>query len=176
MRALRTMKRIITKAAITPACLSLCRSALGFVSPALQQPSGHRRPQLPTPSRGTAAAAIVVAVVAPLPLTLSGSFANLPWGPKATKADEASPQGSEGLTLGEMSSPSDDRHGPPSKRNRGFITEELSKWESCERGGMLDIASGTGCHVEAFAKALPGWTFQPSEVRHEHHRTPPYLT
>lgn len=163
------MRRIITGAAITPACLSLCRSALGFVSPALQhQSTGNRRQQLPTPGRAAG-----VAVVAPLSSTPSWPFANFKlWG---RKVDEASPLGSEGLTLGQMTSPSDDRHGPPSIRNRGFILEEFSKWEGGggSEGSMLDIASGTGCHVEAFAKALPGWTFQPSEVRRKH-STPPY--
>eukprot|EP00904_Undaria_pinnatifida_P001551 jgi/Undpi1/11397/HiC_scaffold_30.g13694.m1 len=63
-----------------------------------------------------------------------------------------------------MPSPSDDRHHPSSIRNRDVILQELSKWEGGSGSGeMLDIASGTGCHVEAFAKALPGWTFQPSE-------------
>lgn len=162
------MRRTITRAAFTPACLTLCRSALGFVSPALQQPNtGNRRQQFPAPGRGTAG----VAVVAPLSLTLPWPFANLPWGRKAGEEEEASPPGSGGLALDKMSSPNDDRHGPPSIRNRGFILEELSKWEGGgggSEGSMLDIASGTGCHVEAFAKALPGWTFQPSEVRREH--------
>ena len=161
------MRRIITGAAITPACLSLCRSALGFVSPALQPSTGNRGQQAP----GRAAP---VAGIAPLSSTPSWPFANFKaWG---RKADQASSLGSEGLTPSTMTSPSDDRHGPPSIRNRGFIVEELSKWEGgggSEGGRMLDIASGTGCHVEAFAKALPAWTFQPSEVRRKHSK-PPY--
>lgn len=75
----------------------------------------------------------------------------------------------------EMSSTGDDRHWGSAKRNRSFISAELSRWLASEDDGessggssgakhMLEIASGTGCHVEAYAKGLPDWTFKPTEV------------
>lgn len=68
-----------------------------------------------------------------------------------------------------MSSSGDQRHWPSSLRNREVIATELTKWltgkETHEAGNLLEIASGTGCHIETFAKSLPGWTFTPTEVR-----------
>lgn len=169
------MRSVITRtAALAPACLSLCGTSLGFVSLALQQPShrSSRQQQLPSRGRQRATSATAAAAVTPLSLALPLPWllANWPawW---SRKTDDTQPPGSEALTTCEMSpSPSDDRHHPSAIRNRGVILEELSKWEGgtssgTRSGEMLDIASGTGCHVEAFATALPGWTFQPSEVR-----------
>lgn len=82
----------------------------------------------------------------------------------------------EGERRGEMPSTGDGRHHPSALRNRDFIAAELVKWGGGQDDGaaasgtssaacmMLEIASGTGCHVEAFAKVLPAWTFQPTEV------------
>ena len=159
------MRSVITRAALTPACLSLCGIALGFVSPSLQQPCHRSSRPRQSPSPGLArTTSAVVPLNTPLSLALP-LLASWPiwW---SRKTDDTPPPGAEGLTLGEMPSPSDDRHHPSSIRNRDVILQELSKWEGGSGSGeMLDIASGTGCHVEAFAKALPGWTFQPSEVR-----------
>lgn len=60
----------------------------------------------------------------------------------------------------------DYRHHPAALRNREFISKELYTWLEKDVGGsgVLEIASGTGCHAEAFAKVLPSWTFQPTEV------------
>ncbi|CAM9942073.1 unnamed protein product [Choristocarpus tenellus] len=59
-------------------------------------------------------------------------------------------------------------HPPSALRNRAMITSELKRWLQMGRGReqtgrVLEVASGTGCHIEAFAKILPGWTFQPTE-------------
>lgn len=81
-----------------------------------------------------------------------------------------------GAVIHMTSSPSDANHHPSALRNRGPITAELCRWlqrragrgdDGQHRGSMLEIASGTGCHVEAFAKALPNWTFKPTEVSGE---------
>lgn len=78
-----------------------------------------------------------------------------------------------GASVHTISSPSDANHHPSALRNRGPITAELSRWlqrgagrgdDGQHGGSVLEIASGTGCHVEAFAKALPNWTFKPTEV------------
>lgn len=69
-----------------------------------------------------------------------------------------------------MTSSNDHRHWPSSLRNREVIATEVARWlekQESENGAghMLEIASGTGCHIEMFAKRLPGWKFTPTEVR-----------
>ncbi|CAM9153613.1 unnamed protein product [Discosporangium mesarthrocarpum] len=54
-------------------------------------------------------------------------------------------------------------HHPSALRNRAVITDKLSRWLGGTQGKVLEVASGTGCHVESFARALPRWTWQPSE-------------
>ncbi|CAE7365246.1 Mettl26 [Symbiodinium natans] len=58
----------------------------------------------------------------------------------------------------------DDRHHPSAKRNRGPILEALRQ-ELPEDGAgfVLEIASGSGCHAEHFASALPKLQWQPTE-------------
>ena len=52
---------------------------------------------------------------------------------------------------------------PSAERNKGPILEVLAR--VLPRAGLaLEIGSGTGQHVAHFAKALPGLTFQPSEM------------
>lgn len=62
----------------------------------------------------------------------------------------------------------DERHHPSAKRNRAFISAEIVKWlgqESRDQGQhLLEVASGTGCHAEEFAKQLSACTIQPTEV------------
>eukprot|EP00903_Cladosiphon_okamuranus_P009423 g8986.t1 len=82
---------------------------------------------------------------------------------------------SEGEVRGEMAATGDARHHPSALRNRDFISAELVKWigqgqgqaqEHTDGDGVnqiLEIASGTGCHAEAFSKVLPAWSFQPTE-------------
>lgn len=66
--------------------------------------------------------------------------------------------------------PSDAKHHPSALRNRAVISAELTRWllhgegKGTNSGHVLEVASGTGCHVETFARALPSWTFKPTEV------------
>lgn len=58
------------------------------------------------------------------------------------------------------------RHAPSAARNAGPILEVLRKVLPPE-GRMLELASGTGQHAAAFAAALQGWHWQPSDVNPE---------
>lgn len=51
---------------------------------------------------------------------------------------------------------------PSAARNREPVLQTLQSILP-PQGSMLEIASGTGEHVVHFAKALPGWRFQPTE-------------
>jgi len=57
---------------------------------------------------------------------------------------------------------------PSAERNKQPILEVLRRVLS-STGLVLEIASGTGQHVTHFAKALPGLTFQPSEMDESRH-------
>jgi len=52
---------------------------------------------------------------------------------------------------------------PSAERNKQPILDVLRQVLP-ERGTALEIASGTGQHVEWFAQQLPQWTWQPTEV------------
>ena len=54
------------------------------------------------------------------------------------------------------------RHSPAAERNAPHILAELQRWLPTS-GLMLEIASGTGQHAAAFAAALPGWQWQPTD-------------
>ena len=54
-------------------------------------------------------------------------------------------------------------HAPAAERNAHFIVTLLERYAP-PHGDALEIASGTGQHVVAFAKALPGLTWQPTDV------------
>jgi SAM-dependent methyltransferase len=54
-------------------------------------------------------------------------------------------------------------HSPAAERNKAPILQELRAILPA-RGTALEIASGTGQHVECFAAALPDWTWQPTEA------------
>lgn len=54
-------------------------------------------------------------------------------------------------------------HAPAAARNADVICDLLAAYAP-EVGPALELASGTGQHVVAFARRLPGLTWQPSEV------------
>jgi SAM-dependent methyltransferase len=56
---------------------------------------------------------------------------------------------------------------PSAERNKGPILEQLTRFLP-ERGLVLEVASGTGQHVVHFANALPGLTWQPTDLNSEH--------
>lgn len=55
------------------------------------------------------------------------------------------------------------QHHPSALRNRAPILEKLQQCSLATAGLALEIASGTGAHVEHFADASPEVTWQPSE-------------
>jgi len=54
-------------------------------------------------------------------------------------------------------------YAPSAERNAAAITEALCEIAP-ETGHALEIASGTGQHVAAFAAAMPGLIWQPTEI------------
>jgi SAM-dependent methyltransferase len=54
-------------------------------------------------------------------------------------------------------------HAPAAERNAEVITEALQDIAPA-KGRALELASGTGQHAVAFARALPGLDWQPSEI------------
>jgi len=54
-------------------------------------------------------------------------------------------------------------HSPSAERNKQPILEVLQTFLP-KAGTALEIASGTGQHVEWFAQQLPDWIWQPTEV------------
>jgi len=54
-------------------------------------------------------------------------------------------------------------HWPAPERNKTPILEVLQRILP-EAGTLLEVASGTGQHAAYFARSLPGWRWQPSDV------------
>ena len=54
-------------------------------------------------------------------------------------------------------------HAPAAERNAQAIARVLQDYAP-QKGTALEIASGTGQHVAAFAELLPGLTWQPSDI------------
>ena len=54
-------------------------------------------------------------------------------------------------------------HAPSAERNAGPITDALADIAPAA-GSALELASGTGQHVVAFARAMPGLDWQPTEI------------
>lgn len=59
------------------------------------------------------------------------------------------------------------QHSPAAERNRAPILDCLRMLLGAE-GRALEIASGTGQHAAHFAAALPGWTWQPTDLQGTH--------
>ncbi|MEM6960370.1 MAG: DUF938 domain-containing protein [Myxococcota bacterium] len=55
------------------------------------------------------------------------------------------------------------RHSPAAERNKEPILKCLSDMLGA-RGSMLEIASGSGQHVVHLARAMPKWTFLPTDM------------
>lgn len=53
-------------------------------------------------------------------------------------------------------------HSPAAERNQGPILEQLQALLPAQ-ARVLEIAAGTGQHAAAFATAMPGWTWQPTD-------------
>lgn len=77
----------------------------------------------------------------------------------------ASPASQQRETLAPETVPVIDRrhHAPATERNRAPILEVLRRVLPTE-GLVLELASGSGQHVIHFARALPGLTFQPTDL------------
>lgn len=58
------------------------------------------------------------------------------------------------------------RFAPSAGRNQAAILEMLRRHAPAQ-GKALEIASGTGQHIRAFAEALPGLTWQPTDLAPE---------
>lgn len=56
------------------------------------------------------------------------------------------------------------QHSPAAERNQGPILVQLLALLPAS-GAALEIASGTGQHAAHFAQALPGWTWQPTDLQ-----------
>lgn len=57
-------------------------------------------------------------------------------------------------------------YSPAAERNKAAILSTLSSVLPA-KGAALEIASGTGQHAAWFAAGLPGWTWQPTDMRPE---------
>lgn len=55
-------------------------------------------------------------------------------------------------------------HSPAAERNRAPILDVLRS-RLPEAGEMIEIAAGSGQHAAAFAEALPGWTWWPTDLQ-----------
>ena len=59
------------------------------------------------------------------------------------------------------------QHSPAAERNQAPILAQLQALLA-PAGAALEVASGTGQHAAHFAAALPGWTWQPTDLQATH--------
>ena len=65
-----------------------------------------------------------------------------------------------------MNGPAMLKHSPAAERNGPAILAQLQALLPAQ-GLALEIASGSGQHVALFGANLPGWIWQPSDLRHD---------
>jgi SAM-dependent methyltransferase len=69
---------------------------------------------------------------------------------------------------GQPAEPDGRRHGPAFQRNHAAIWSALAPFLLQQKGDVLEIGSGTGQHIAAFARLAPDVTWWPSDILPSH--------